>query len=853
MATYMAINPDGSIKWTLKLGSADSAFSSPAIGPDGTIYIVSIDIIYPWFSPENMDYYLHAVDSNGHQKWEYYLGRGDVEWYAPPSPVVGADGSIYVGSRVGWLYALTPEGSLKWKFSVGDDYISSPLMGSDGTLYVGTSNNTIYALDPNNGSIKWSLSPETYGWISCEVIGSDGILYATCEDGYLYAIDSNTHSIKWYFSVDSVLDDVIIGSNNTLYAGGAVDGYLYSIGQSESELVAEFTADQTEGTCPLTVKFTDQSTGEITSWFWDFGDGETSTEQNPTHMYCSTGYFTVSLTVTGPGGSDTETKEDYIHVTPDFDKCYVNCFKIVNPLVPETEGEIRVVLSAGCDNKRGLRLRIGDLMMNSPIDEGNRTYLFSFDIPDEWVNSLQEAELTVDIPLPPDYHYKQDLVIEEEAQGFIKNLIYDYAPILKFAKEEEYFPVRVEMVFEEATYKSNDGFPEIKVTKDLLAKRGSKEAKIKVSGKDINGNIEDSVIYATCKKQGNRLAVQYWFHYTYDSKTYVPIVTSHNGDWEMITIVFDVFDENNYVPLYVAFSEHRPRQTIECISGECINKLGGVKWKSGGIRIPWDKVDKDGTHPIVYVAMGSHASYPYAGEWSVSVLNYLYREVANGKLGEWKPDPYLSNVISLPRLSEITSTHDYGWLLFSGVYYNDLIPLGLENDEEGKEKAKLIDMHNIKFPPYQEEKWLKPIDWAESLCSPFNIEPKVDIKVNGKDGPIILTRGDSLVINLTVSNMKCIVEADFWLWAEAPNGRTYWYDPYYPVWWRPSTTPLVSYQGSISNGWKYPIYHPYPFLLFCPVGTYTLHFAVDLNKNGQLDDERYEDIAIVNIIDQEGR
>jgi len=79
--------------------------------------------------------------------------------------------------------------------------------------------------------------------------------------------------------------------------------------------LAQFTANKTEGTKSLTVQFTDQSTGEITSWFWEFGDGETSTEQNPSHTYNSTGYFTVSLTVTGLGGSDIETKENYIHVT----------------------------------------------------------------------------------------------------------------------------------------------------------------------------------------------------------------------------------------------------------------------------------------------------------------------------------------------------------------------------------------------------------------------------------------------------------------------------------------------------------------------------------------------------------
>jgi len=64
----------------------------------------------------------------------------------------------------------------------------------------------------------------------------------------------------------------------------------------------------------LTVDFTDQSTGTVDSWNWDFGDGSSSTEQNPTHIYNDYRTYTVSLTVTGSGISDTETKTDYINV-----------------------------------------------------------------------------------------------------------------------------------------------------------------------------------------------------------------------------------------------------------------------------------------------------------------------------------------------------------------------------------------------------------------------------------------------------------------------------------------------------------------------------------------------------------
>jgi parallel beta-helix repeat protein len=83
--------------------------------------------------------------------------------------------------------------------------------------------------------------------------------------------------------------------------------------------VAEFSGNPTSGEVPLEVQFTDQSTGTVDSWSWNFGDGGTSSEQNPSHTYNSTGYFTVSLTVTGPmGGSNTKTKTDYIYVSDSY-------------------------------------------------------------------------------------------------------------------------------------------------------------------------------------------------------------------------------------------------------------------------------------------------------------------------------------------------------------------------------------------------------------------------------------------------------------------------------------------------------------------------------------------------------
>jgi len=76
--------------------------------------------------------------------------------------------------------------------------------------------------------------------------------------------------------------------------------------------VANFSGTPTIGVAPLAVTFTDSSSNSPTAWSWTFGDSNTSTAQNPSHTYSSAGYYTVSLTATNAGGSDGETKTDYI-------------------------------------------------------------------------------------------------------------------------------------------------------------------------------------------------------------------------------------------------------------------------------------------------------------------------------------------------------------------------------------------------------------------------------------------------------------------------------------------------------------------------------------------------------------
>ncbi len=81
-----------------------------------------------------------------------------------------------------------------------------------------------------------------------------------------------------------------------------------------SEIVCDFIAKPVQGPSPLTVTFQDLSTGEITHWYWEFGDDSKSRRRHPVHVYLKAGQYSVSLTVKGPAEISELFKGDYIKV-----------------------------------------------------------------------------------------------------------------------------------------------------------------------------------------------------------------------------------------------------------------------------------------------------------------------------------------------------------------------------------------------------------------------------------------------------------------------------------------------------------------------------------------------------------
>lgn len=289
----IALYPNGTVKWVYHTNMV--VYSSPAIGNDGTVYCGSHDT------------YLYALYlNNGTLKWKYKTG----DWIRT-SPCIADDGTIYVVSLDGYLYAVNPDGSLKWKTDVGAG--TSPTIGQDGTIYCGWDH--LYAVNPSNGSVKWTfdVGGTMQGGTPCNSV--DGTIYfgthiGEYDGGELIAVNPDgTERWRIMLATDWIESAPAIGSDGTIYVGSCNDlyhpgaeGYLHAIGIGPLEADAD---GPHYGLINQPVQFTGSATGGYRpyNWLWNFGDGQTSTVQNPTHAYINPGNYTVTLTVTDNSGN----------------------------------------------------------------------------------------------------------------------------------------------------------------------------------------------------------------------------------------------------------------------------------------------------------------------------------------------------------------------------------------------------------------------------------------------------------------------------------------------------------------------------------------------------------------------
>ncbi|MBA7653130.1 Outer membrane protein assembly factor BamB [subsurface metagenome] len=219
-----AINPNSSLKWTFPLYFYHKV--APVIGPDETIYI------------GDNDGKLYAINPDGIVIWAVRISAPQYPWPMPiwASASIDSTGTIYVGTDDGGskgnLFAINPDGSIKWSFLTGAIWCA-PAIGTERTIYVGSYYEKLYSIN-HDGTLNWAVPIEGPAH-SSPAIGSDSTIYISPRHGHLYAFNPDG-TLQWKFPFDgSSYSAPVIGSDGTIYFGSA-SGNLYAIYTSSSGL-----------------------------------------------------------------------------------------------------------------------------------------------------------------------------------------------------------------------------------------------------------------------------------------------------------------------------------------------------------------------------------------------------------------------------------------------------------------------------------------------------------------------------------------------------------------------------------------------------------------------------------------
>jgi outer membrane protein assembly factor BamB len=274
-----AVSPDGKLRWSFATG--DRIWSTPALAEDGTVYTGSDDD------------HLYAIDGSGAMRWRFRVGACEppvgfgpegVRCDVDGGPTIGPDGTVYTGGdgvyavwpdgTLRWklatgervttapalmpeggaaapvaapvaitapapvagtvyagalddaLYAVQPDGTRAWTFRTGGDIEAAPAVGQDGSIYFGSDDDKIYALAPD-GTLRWAVV--TGGDVrSSPALAEDGTIYAGSYDGHLYAIEPGGR-VKWRFAAAGRIHGAPAVAANGIILFGSQDDHLYAV------------------------------------------------------------------------------------------------------------------------------------------------------------------------------------------------------------------------------------------------------------------------------------------------------------------------------------------------------------------------------------------------------------------------------------------------------------------------------------------------------------------------------------------------------------------------------------------------------------------------------------------------
>ncbi len=331
-----------------------------------------------------------GLSHDGQGSTEYYNGHG--QW----SPIMGWSASRPIGQWSAGEYngatssqddiaiiANTRNGIGFQNDDHGDDIANATPLRTSPTGDVSTNQNfglistredkDIFSFVIETGNVTFSFNPDPdypnlniqariLNELGQEVLSSD-------PSGLSASINENLTEGIYYIEIDGVGE----GNQNNGYSDYASLGNYtisgnYTLGDNNQPPISEFEAN----TDCSTVNFINSSTNRINSYLWNFGDGETSTEENPQHTYASVGNYTVSLTTTNDSGSNTKEKVNFVNIA------FPN-----QPIASDQNacnGESISISASGNSDYRwyatptgGVHLKTGSIY-ETPILTGNTTY-----------------------------------------------------------------------------------------------------------------------------------------------------------------------------------------------------------------------------------------------------------------------------------------------------------------------------------------------------------------------------------------------------------------------------------------------------------------------------------------------
>src|SRR4051795_6456913 len=172
----------------------------------------------------------------GGRPWSFRTGKGIFS-----TPVVGSDGTVYVGSADSDFYAIRPSGKLRWKFRTGNIIDSAAVLRGK-TLTFGSGDETLYRLTTKR-RVVWRFRPtkppvqgqQVNWWEGNADVGPGGVVYAGNTGGYEYAVTPKG-KLKWAFAAgNSVWTDPAFGPDGTAYVG-SVDRSVYALDKDGNKL-----------------------------------------------------------------------------------------------------------------------------------------------------------------------------------------------------------------------------------------------------------------------------------------------------------------------------------------------------------------------------------------------------------------------------------------------------------------------------------------------------------------------------------------------------------------------------------------------------------------------------------------